>query len=222
MDLRQPAVAGGDVLAALRSSVRWRIRRSLRALAPVETEWAEDVDAALSIFGELVELHQARWTAAGDTGVFASRRFEAFHRDLIPRLMETRQVVLFRVRSATGTVGCVYGHLEDRRMLQYQSGFATFDDNRIKPGLTVHALCMQACMERGLHEYDLLAGGNRYKRELATSQRELVWGQVSARRPRAMVVHGLRRLHHVRRRLRDSAAPADGAVSGAAGSAEAR
>jgi CelD/BcsL family acetyltransferase involved in cellulose biosynthesis len=199
MDLDEARAGAGDVLGSLRSSVRWRIRRSLRALGPVQTDWAEDVDEARDILEELVGLHQARWTAAGDTGVFASPRFAAFHRALVPRLLPRGEAVLFRARTAERTVGCLYGHVDGGRMLQYQSGLASFDDNRLKPGLVVHALCMQECLERGLREYDLLAGGTRYKRELATVERELVWGHVAARRPRAMLVHGVRQLRGLRR-----------------------
>lgn len=199
MDLELVREAEGDVLSALRSSVRWRIRRSLRAVGPVEVDWATDTATAMEIFEELIALHQARWTAVESPGVFASARFTAFHRALIPRLMEEGSVMLFRVRTADGTLGCLYGHVEDGRLLQYQSGLATTEDNRVKPGLVVHALCMEACLERGLLAYDMLAGGVRYKRELANSERELAWGHVAARRPRAMLIHGARRLRALRR-----------------------
>lgn len=197
MELDRVRAGSGDVVDALRSSVRWRIRRSLRALGPVDAEWASDAPSALDIFEELVELHQERWAAAGRPGAFANDRVRTFHRALIPRLIEQGEVVLFRVRAGDATVGCLYSHVEHGRLLAYQSGFLRSGDNRIKPGLVVHALCMQACLQRGLREYDLLAEADRYKQELATTHRELVWAHAPRLRPRPLVLHAVR---HVRAR----------------------
>jgi CelD/BcsL family acetyltransferase involved in cellulose biosynthesis len=194
MDLDAIRADGGDVIGALRSSVRWRIRRSLRTLGPLRAEWASDAASALAIFDELVELHQARWTAADRPGAFASDRVTAFHRALIPKLSPRGEAVLFRVRAEDRTVGCLYGHVDRGRLLAYQSGFARSQDNRIKPGLVVHALCMQESLARGLVEYDLLAEADRYKQELATTSRELVWADAPRLRPRPLTIHALRNL----------------------------
>jgi CelD/BcsL family acetyltransferase involved in cellulose biosynthesis len=208
MDLDAVRADGGTVLDHLRGSVRWRIRRSMRALGPVDVEWASDPGTALEIFAELVALHQARWAAAGSPGAFASARVVAFHRDLIPAMLERDEVVLFRARAAGRTIGCLYGHVEDGRLLSYQSGFARFEDNRIKPGLAVHALCMEACLERGLSEYDLLAEADRYKQELASAERELVWAYAPRLRPRPLAIHALRVVRDRTQKARGAAVPA--------------
>ena len=175
VDLRSAASAQGDVLATLRSSTRRKVRRSLAVIGDVETEWAETPEHALDILSELSALHQRRWTSAGRSGVFSSRRFAEFHREVVPRLLPRRAVVLFRVRAQDHTVGCLYHFIERRRVLFYQSGFASYSERGISPGFVTHALCMQASLERGFSEYDLLAGDSRYKRELSTTTRELVW-----------------------------------------------
>jgi len=84
-------------------------------------------------------------------------------------------------------------------LLFYQSGFAAFDDNKLKPGLVTHALCMQACRERGLTEYNFLAGESRYKQELATMEQELVWAVARQRRLKFFLVDRLRRARQWRR-----------------------
>ena len=71
-----------DVLATLRPSTRRKVRRGLRGLGAVETEWAESPAHALDILEELIALHQARWRRADLPGAFASARFAGFHRDL--------------------------------------------------------------------------------------------------------------------------------------------
>ncbi len=215
MDLR-PARSHGDAMADLRSSVRSRIRRSLRLLGPLQTEWATTNDHALDVLDELIALHQARWTAEGLPGLFSSARLTAFHRELVPRLLADERAVLYRVRNNAGTVGCLYGYVEDNRVLCYQSGFAGFtEDNRIKPGLVTHALCMQEALERGIDEYDFLAGDQRYKRELANMERQLVWARAVRRRPKPMAIEGLRRLRRAYGRRAE--APTGGADEAAEG-----
>jgi CelD/BcsL family acetyltransferase involved in cellulose biosynthesis len=181
MDLRQAESAEGSVLATLKSGTRRKVRRSLTALGDVGTEWAQTPEHALDILDELIELHQRRWTTTGEPGAFASPRFADFHRELVARLVSRGAVILFRVRAAGKTVGCLYHFVERRRVLFYQSGLASYPDGRISPGFVAFALCMQACFERGLAEYDFLAGDSRYKRDLSTMTRELVWA--SGRRP---------------------------------------
>lgn len=174
-DLRA-AGHGGDIVAALAKGPRQRVRRSLRAFGELSCEWAADVPTALEILDELVALHQRRWLAAGQPGAFADPRVVAFHRELVAALLPRGEVLLFRVRDPVGgTVGCLYSYLDANRVLFYQGGFAQYADNKRRPGLTAHVLCLQACSDRGLAVYDLLAGASRYKQELATSTGELVW-----------------------------------------------
>ena len=179
------ALDGGEVLAALPSGTRRRVKRSLKGFGALETEWAESLAPAREILDELAELHQRRWREAGERGAFASERFRAFHHALVARLMPEGegQIMLVRIRGPAGTIGCVYGFVERGRVLFYQSGFATFDDNKLRPGLVTHALCMQAAADRGLVAYDFLPGESRYKRELASGEEPLVWAR--ARRPGA-------------------------------------
>lgn len=173
-DLDQARADGNDVLAQLRSSVRSRVRRSNKELAPLKTEWGTSADHALDIFDELVALHQVRWRRAGRPGAFSSERFERFHRMLIETLFPLGQVILFRVRHDDHTVGCLYSFIDNGMVMFYQSGLADFDNNKIKPGLTTHVLCMEQCLERELHTYNFLAGDQRYKSELATGEQELM------------------------------------------------
>jgi GNAT acetyltransferase-like protein len=193
-DLRAAEGAGGDVLRTLRSSTRRKVRRGLRGLGEVDTEWAETAEHALDILEELISLHQHRWERAGRPGAFASDRFAGFHRELVPRLIARRAILLFRVRAASGTVACLYHFIEQGRVLFYQSGLASYPDAEIRPGFVAFGLCMQACFERGLREYDFLAGDARYKRELSTGHQELVWA--TWRRPtvRGRALDGLARV----------------------------
>ncbi len=199
MDLRSVESAERSVLAALKSATRRKVRRSLEGLGEIETEWADTPEQALDILDELMQLHQRRWTSVGESGVFASPRFADFHRELIPRLLPKSAVILFRVRARGETVGCLYHFVERGRVLFYQSGLAPFSNRQITPGFVAFASCMQACLERGLTEYDFLGGDSRYKRDLSTTTRELVWA--TGRRP-ALRWRLLDALARIRDRLR--------------------
>ena len=168
---------GEDVLDALSSSRRQRIRRTLKAFGPLEADWAETPEQAGAIVDELIELHQARWTESGAPGAFASERFTAFHRALIARLLPTRRVALLRVRRGEEVVGCLYGLVDGERLLFYQSGLQRYDDNRLKAGVAAHVTFMRECRARGLTEYDFLAPAVRYKEELASGADRLVWAE---------------------------------------------
>lgn len=178
-DLRAIRASGGDVIASLGKSTRASVRRGIRGFGTVVTDWGDTPEQAENILDELIELHQRRWEEAGKPGAFAGERFRAFHRALIPRLLSENAAYLFRVMSDLGTVGCLYGFIENGRVLFYQSGFGQFADTKLSPGLVAHALCMQAYLDKGLNEYDFLMGEMRYKRELSNTERELVWAVAS-------------------------------------------
>ena len=186
------ALDGGEVLAALPSGARRRVRRSLKGFGAVETEWAESLAAAREILDELADLHERRWREAGEQGAFATERFKAFHYALVARLLPQGRIMLFRARGPGATIGCVYGFVERERVLFYQSGLAAFDDNKLRPGLATHALCMQAAADRGLVAYDFLPGESRYKRELASGEERLVWARARRPGPKARAVDAQR------------------------------
>ena len=187
---------GEDVLDALSSSRRQRIRRTLRAFGELESDWAQTAVEAEAILDDLIALHQQRWTEAGESGAFASERFTAFHRALVARLVPERRAALLRVRRGEEVVGCLYGLIDGERLLFYQGGLRRYEDNKLKAGVAAHATFMRACCERGLAVYDFLAPVTRYKEELSTRTEPLVWARLERptwRTRLGHVVHAVRR-----------------------------
>jgi CelD/BcsL family acetyltransferase involved in cellulose biosynthesis len=207
-DLRAVREGGGTVLAALRGGTGNKVRRSRRRLeeahGPIRIEWAETLDEAEAIYAEMVALHQRRWEEAGEPGKFASRRFDGFHRDLVRRLFPRGRVLLARVAAGEVTVGCDYSLVEHGRVLAYQWGLGQFDDSLISPGLVTGVTVMQAALERGLDEYDWLAGDVLYKRQLSTTTRELVWARLP-HGARGHLIDSMIRARRAYRRARSSA-----------------
>ncbi|MCW3006164.1 MAG: hypothetical protein JWP17_790 [Solirubrobacterales bacterium] len=188
----------GDVLDGLASGPRRRARATLRAFGELEVEWASDEAQARDVFDELVTLHQRHWIDHGEPGAFADERFTAFHRAYVQRAVPRREAALLRVRRGDETVACLYGLIDDRRLLFYQGGLRGYDDNRLRSGLAAHLLFMRACATRGLTEYDFLAPATRYKLELATGSRPLAWVEIERHRWRTRTAQATRRLRSAR------------------------
>lgn len=197
---------GGDPLELLSSTTRRRARRALKGLGPLETEWADTPAHAHDIMDELIEIHQRRWTTAGEPGAFAGPRFTRFHRALIDRLGPGQGVVLARVRRADETLGCIYGLVEGRDVLFYQSGLRRHPDNKLNVGFVVHACVMGACLEHDFDAYDFLAPATRYKHDLSTRANTAVWATLERDRPRMYAARALRGLRGYRRRAESATA----------------
>lgn len=194
-----------NVIEALGRSTRSALRRALRKTGDVEVTQARSLDDADDILSELIELHQARWQASGQPGAFAGRRFTAFQRELITRLLPDEKVVLVRVRNRTLTIGCLMLLVDRERLLDYVSGFAAFDQTP-SPGIVTHYLAMEQALAQGYRAYDFLVGDKRHKANLATDSTNLVWA--AWRRPnwKNRTISGLRSVKRaaagLRRRVR--------------------
>lgn len=198
--------APGDLIDALPSkSARAAVRRSLRGIAPYETEWAHDCERAHVILDDLERLHQQRWRARGEPGAFASARFRSFHRRLVERWLPEGRAVVFAVRHDGATVAALYGFVVGNTLQYYQGGFRISDDNKVRVGYAAHVLLADAARERGLTGYEYLAGDSRYKTELSTSERSLVWATLTRRHPRALAISAARSARQTARRLREGA-----------------
>jgi len=173
-DLKAARDEGVEVISKLGKSTRANIRRQLRKYGALETEWAETLTQANDIFHEMVDLHQARWQAVGEPGAFAATRFRAFQEEVMTQLFADQRVVLFRVRHEGETVGCLMLLVDGNRLLDYLSGFASFEV-KPSPGLISHYLCMNDANEKGFDAYDFLVGDKRHKENLSTHVNQLCW-----------------------------------------------
>ncbi len=198
-DLQACRESGAEVLEQLGRSTRSNLKRRVKQLQPIEVEWAESLDQARDIYRELVELHQARWQAVGEPGAFASPRFDQFQRQLIEQGFKQRSVVLTRIRSAGETIGCLYLLNDRNRLLDYVSGFASFDQVS-SPGLVSHYLCMNEALVRGYDAYDFLVGDKRHKENLGKSSNQLQWITCERKRLAFTVRDQLRQLKQLVKR----------------------
>jgi CelD/BcsL family acetyltransferase involved in cellulose biosynthesis len=169
VDLKAFRSADRSLLDTLKPRTARRIRRSMalyRERGALELTAARSVAEALDFFGECGALHQERWAARGRPGAFAYPFYIAFHRRLIETAFPEGRVELVRVSAGNEPIGYLYNFVDRGRVSYYFSGFRFEKDNRLKPGLVCHSLCIERHLERGMDVYDFMAGDQRYKLEL--------------------------------------------------------
>jgi CelD/BcsL family acetyltransferase involved in cellulose biosynthesis len=103
-------------------------------------------------------------------------------------------VELVRASAGGEPIGYLYNLLHRDRVLYYFSGFRYEADNRLKPGLVTHALCIERHLAGGMQAYDFMAGGERYKSNLGQPGPRLVSVVVERPRLALRLADGLRRL----------------------------
>jgi CelD/BcsL family acetyltransferase involved in cellulose biosynthesis len=187
------AVRAKGYLPLLSGQTRGQVRRAQREAGALEVEVARDPLQALDIYSELTSLHTAQWRAKGKPGAFADPWFDRFHRRLIRDRFAHGEIQLLRARNAAGPIGCLYNFVHDGRVLQYQSGFQTFSNDRMKPGFICHTAAIEHAAAAGHDVYDFLAGGQRYKKQLSTDATMMTWARVQRRRLRFWVEDHVRR-----------------------------
>lgn len=188
VDLAALRRSGQTFLDTLKAKTARRIRRSMalyQARGAIELKAATTVEEALDFFDRCGELHQARWTARGRPGAFAYPFYVAFHQNLIRTALPLGKVELIEVSVAREPIGYLYNFVDRDRVYYYFSGFGFEADNRLKPGLVCHALCIERHRSRGMDIYDFMGGDQRYKLELGQPGPEIV--SLAVQRPNWML-----------------------------------
>ncbi|MFT5325590.1 MAG: hypothetical protein ACI8P0_003460 [Planctomycetaceae bacterium] len=184
-----------NILAQLKSATRRKVKRSLEAWDDLSVEWASTLNEAVDVFNEMVELHQTRWTSVGKPGSYSSKRFTAFHEELLSKFVPQGRMAFVRVRSGGETIGIVQLLIEHRRALLYQCGWSIADKTR-SPGVVVDYLAMEECLQQGLDAYDFLAFATQHKRHLANMSTDIVWAKKQHPRLKFVVVDQARRIRN--------------------------
>lgn len=188
VDLAAIRRSGRGYQGGLKPSTARRIRRSLalyRSRGDIAMSSATTVEEALRYFDLAGTLHQQRWTSKGYPGAFAFPFYIDFHRRLIQSALPQGQVELIRVNAGNEPIGFLYNFLYRRHVYYYFSGFRFEADNRLKPGLVCHSLCIERHLENGMDVYDFMGGEQRYKSELGTPGPRIV--AIAVQRPNLLL-----------------------------------
>jgi len=172
-----------EFLGSLGTRRRGCLRRQLREFEG----WAESWEIRSARTPEelaegkkvLTDLHGSRWRAAGHGGSFSSPLFQAFHDELMPRLLAADALDLSWMTVAGRPVAALYNVIWNGKVYAYQSGRITDVPNGVSPGIAMNAYSMKRAIERGLREYDFLGGPTTHKRDFTPHKRPLVSLRVS-------------------------------------------
>jgi CelD/BcsL family acetyltransferase involved in cellulose biosynthesis len=157
--------------------------------------------AALST---LVALHNKRMQERGGSDGLHSTELVGFHEELTRLALGQGWLRLFVLALNGERAAALYGFMYAKKFYFYQSGF----DPQYSPhsvGLVTMGLAIEAAIEGGAHEFDLLHGNERYKSLWAKEQRDLVRMELYPPTPRVWMYTkaiGLNRL--ARRAVRTS------------------
>jgi CelD/BcsL family acetyltransferase involved in cellulose biosynthesis len=216
---RSPVRPLDAYLKALPSAnYRHRCRRALREGQEqgVELVRARTADEAAEMFGALEGLHQRRWQARGEPGVFASPVFRSFQLGLLERYLADGSAWLVGLRTRADENGgrrwlaVRYLLQAGGRLYDYLSGVDTEVNTALAPGLLLHLHTLEAAAAAGIQVYDLMAGDADYKRHLAIEHTDLPSLEVYAPTLRARLWLAARDLRRRLAQMRDAARPGDG------------
>jgi len=182
-----------EYLATLSKSHRKQLRRLKRNL--LDTPRAvvhhvgtiEELAAATEI---LIDLHQRRWQAAGESGCFASPRFDGFHRAVLPELLLAGTLQLSWLEIDGRPAAAEYALAGGDVVYAYQAGVNP-DLKELEPGRALSVAVLERAIEQGFRGYDLLRGNEPYKAHWRAEVRESVECRVVPRRAAAQLRHNL-------------------------------
>lgn len=161
-------------LASLGAAHRANFRRRLRALTKgfdMRFELAASEPARGEAMAALVRFHHQRFGAHGSTA-FLSQALCAFHDDATKRALDQGWLRLFVLRLDGRPAAVMYGFSYNGRFYFYQHGF----DSRYESfsvGVVLMGLTIQAALEEGALEFDMLYGTEAYKSLWARERRSL-------------------------------------------------
>jgi CelD/BcsL family acetyltransferase involved in cellulose biosynthesis len=160
-------------LATLGAAHRANVRRRLRALAQafdVRFELvASEADRAAALQA-LVGFHEERFGRRGTT--FLTGALQAFHADVTRRMLASGSLRLYALRLNGAIAAVMYGFASPHRFYFYQHGFdARYGSSSL--GLVLMARTIEAAIEEGAAEFDMLWGTEQYKSLWARDERPL-------------------------------------------------
>jgi len=110
----------------------------------------------------LFELHQKRWTACGELGVFTDQVVRDFHLNIAESFSRKGWLGLYAMLTNDEIVACLYGFKYQSKFYYYLSGMNPFY-SKYGPGNLLIFFVLQKCINEGLKEFDFLRGEEEYK-----------------------------------------------------------
>jgi CelD/BcsL family acetyltransferase involved in cellulose biosynthesis len=182
-----------EYLAQLSKNHRKQLRRMTDRLLDTGRAVVHHVDRTADLdegWEFLVDLHQRRRQSLGEPGCFASARFYAFHREVMPDLLHNGQLCMAWIE-VDGRPAVAEYHLSGQGVVYaYQAGMeqslASFS-----PGQLGNLVMIRRAIEHGYRAFDFLRGDEAYKAHWRAQPRPSREIRVVAPRASAQLRHSL-------------------------------
>jgi CelD/BcsL family acetyltransferase involved in cellulose biosynthesis len=162
-----------DYLAMLSKSHRKQIRRFERSVFGTGRAVLRTVECHSQlprITDILVDLHQRRRQALGETGCFNSERFVAFHREVMPLMLARGQLQLHWLELDGRPVAAEYHLVGNGIVYAYQAGVEPRALDQ-EPGRLITMATLRRAIEQGDRAVDFLRGDEPYKAHFRATPR---------------------------------------------------
>jgi CelD/BcsL family acetyltransferase involved in cellulose biosynthesis len=156
----------------LSKNTRSQINRSnkiLNELGDLVFRVVTDKNEIKYLYKDIAKIHIERWGNTAEGSGFTNDEFLTFHQQLLDKSdKNTVQIAVLSLNNSP--IGYLVNFVYKQKAYFYLSALTSFDNNKIKVGLTLHEKTISYYREQGLKSYDFLAGEARYKDSLSSSQ----------------------------------------------------
>jgi len=164
----------------LNPRVASNLRRRMKQLAGrcrIDVEICTDPGVLEGRLETLFSFHRRRLGAASN---FGRPEVRDFHRAMTAAFLNKGLLLFFTLLAAGRPIAIVYGVKYKGRFYSYQTSFDT-DWKEYSPGAVLLGHCVEYAADRGMSEYDLLRGDEKYKSEWTELSRKTVTCMLGSR-----------------------------------------
>lgn len=154
-----------EYVRSLGKNMREQIKRYPKRLEKqfaVEYQLAQTPDEVRVALDDLFRLHGKRWRARGQTGVLATPRRQAFHREVCEEFLKRGWLRLWTLRCDNRPACVLLSYCYEGRYSFFIGGFEP-ELMRWSVGTCLFARVFQHAIEEGATEFDFLRGEEEYK-----------------------------------------------------------
>jgi CelD/BcsL family acetyltransferase involved in cellulose biosynthesis len=180
------------------SSRRREIRRCIRDFAAwagsrgFSVERASDRNSLRRGLEVLTALHNERWEAESQPGLFASKRFKEFHGSFAAILLERGKLDLVWLVVGNEPVAVQYSFIEGRKLYLYLCGRKMNLPRKIRIGVAMVILLINDAIKRGFREVEFLGHITEFKMMFTSKKRVLVEWRIARPTVRDTLLTGAR------------------------------
>jgi len=154
-----------EYLMGLKATVRRNIRNNMRRVFDHEAI-AFNVISKPSIedINRFIDLHQKLWNSRGKPGVFKNKDILAFYRDVLVKLADTGEHIMFEIQHSGKAIAMCSRFLYGNTMHSFLEGWDP-EWKAFGLGKVIDILSIRYAIEKGMTEYDFSIGDYKYKYE---------------------------------------------------------